>query len=280
MPTYTSLYSRNSILLALGLSVSSFAQAKAVISFNVDVFGTIPTGPHASAGAVDASWWNNSWSIDENANLPVGTYSDLMDNAGEPTSAQARFDGFNLYHVAEAHPGVDADGRYDRELLNGYVNAGAGQASEQSSLELSGIPYAQYDVIIYFASDDSSRSGTVSHASRTFDFNLLDDSIAGPDGLMAPTASTAGQEPEANYATFANLTGPSQAFRVDIPQWGGIAGFQIVEVAVTETHVVRESPEIREPVLAVPAAAEVSVPVQESPGADRQSIRPSWLPPR
>ncbi|MCA9297653.1 MAG: hypothetical protein KDA28_01225, partial [Phycisphaerales bacterium] len=111
-----------------------------VISWNWDRFGTV-RGDRV-AGVVPASNWNNSW--------PAYGTQDLIDDSGVPTSmdiAWASFNDWTVNEPAPANPGQDADGSYNRELLNGYLNAGEAAWEPPityTEVTISDVPFGSY----------------------------------------------------------------------------------------------------------------------------------------
>jgi hypothetical protein len=102
-------------------------------------------------------------------------------------------------------------------------------------LVISEIPYASYDLYIYFSSDVANRAGTVSlSGGATYYFDTLGKpSISGTNAVFAETTDTTddADDTDANYAKFTGLSGTSQTVTVTIPAFGGIAGFQIVNTS-------------------------------------------------
>jgi hypothetical protein len=139
--------------------------------------------------------------------------------------------------VIGGHPGQDGDGTYNKELLNGYLNAGPAGWNPPitySEIAMTEIPYANYDVIVYFSSDVAGRAGDVTDGATNYSFLTVGPaSVTGANALFAQTTDTGGAyTTTANYAVFAGLSGPAQTVRVqmrDNDQWAGIAGFQVVE---------------------------------------------------
>jgi hypothetical protein len=207
-----------SALLAC-LVVSTQAQ---VISWNLDNNSTV-TGAGSYAGVYLANNWNNSW--------PSNPTTDLIDNSGAATTLDLSYTSANSWSMTGSHPGTDLDGSYNKEMLNGYMNSGvAGWTSiNTSSFSLSQIPYTVYDLYVYFSSDAAGRTGTVTDGTTTFDFATLGSaSVSGANATFTQTTDTVGANPGANYAVFSGLSGGSQTITVNIPDWGGIAGFQVV----------------------------------------------------
>ena len=211
-------------LLICGLLAAQSLHAN-VISWNKDAYGTIG-GPSQFAGVVSAANWNNSW--------PANPTVDLIDANGSPTTLDITLPTHSNYWVSaptNAAPGVDADGTYNRNLLNGYMNSNTAAA-----LVISEIPYASYDLYVYFSSDVADRAGSVSlSGGATYYFDALGKpSISGANAVFAETtdATDDADDTNANYAKFTGLSGTSQTVTVTIPAFGGIAGFQIVNTAI------------------------------------------------
>jgi hypothetical protein len=207
-----------------GFSVAG-AQAQ-VISWNLDVYGTIGSGQHA--GVVDAYHWNDTWLLDGNASS--ATENNLMDNTGAATPLSLTEIGtgnfWNFNPIQGSDPGADADGSSNKRLLNGYINEGGGSLS---GVTLSSIPYSMYDLYVYFSADTAERAGTVTVGSTTYDFSTVGSAgISGANASFIQTTDTTGANPTSDYAVFSNLTGSTQTIESDINSWGGIAGFQIV----------------------------------------------------
>jgi hypothetical protein len=227
-------------VLALSLAMGVAAQAQSVISFNVDVFGTI-SGGSQYAGVVSAPNWNDTWLMNGNASGSTGlTWNNLVNNAGAGTGMSATYVNYlnwwQYYSIQGSAPGQDSDGSYNRNLLNGFFNDGASNDGGGANLSLASIPFAQYDLYVYFSSDAAGRAGTVNVGSTTYDFSTLGSaSIGGANAVYTQTTDTLGNNPGANYAVFSGLTGSSQTINVNIANWGGLAGFQIVAVPEPST---------------------------------------------
>jgi hypothetical protein len=212
---------------ALFLASAAFASA-AVVSWNYDRNGTV-SGSNV-AGIVPVANWNNSW--------PSNPTADLVDDSGAATTVDIAYSSFNNWNIIGSHPGVDADGSYNRELLNGYLNsgpAGWNPPITYSQVVLSDISYGLYDIIVYFSSDAAGREGTVSDGVTTYSFNTVGPaSVSGINASFAGTVDIAGTyATAANYAVFSGLSGASQTITVqmrDNDEWGGIAGFQLVAI--------------------------------------------------
>lgn len=228
---------------ALGWLVLASAHAQ-VISFNVDNNGTIggdgagslPASP-ALAGAMPGDFWTNDF--------PAYDYTDLRDSTGATTPMDVvPVAPFGTYPIQFSHPGVDSDGSWNKEMLNGYLNGGHA-ANNPANITLNQIPYTSYDVYVYFASDDATRTGTVTDGVTTYRFGVLDGQIAGANALLVQTTNTTDFTTEANYAVFTGLSGPTQTFTTEFftddtvtGSFGGISAIQVVN-----TGAVPDAPE-------------------------------------
>ena len=233
----------SSSLAALLVILAATSQAAAVVSWNVDANGTI-TGANQVAGVVPAANWNDSWL--ENGNTgsfgnPI-TINDLIDNSGAATTVDVTYVSWNFWSVQGSTPGQDADGTYNRNLLNGYLNAGPAGWNPPvaySSVALSEIPYAQYDLYVYFNADVAGRTGTINDGTTTYDFSTLaGPSVSGANAVFTQTTSTAGNYPGADYAVFSGLSGSTQTLFCNPlvnDAWLGIAGVQLVQVPEPST---------------------------------------------
>ena len=207
-------------LIVLSLASAASASA-AVVSWNLDNNGTLATTN--VAGVVAVANWNNSF--------PSNPVTNLKDDTGVATTVDISYASFNTFRIQGSHPGVDGNGTYNKELLNGYLNSGSTQTPASSSVTISQIGYAQYNIIVYFSSDVAGRTGTVTDGTTVYDFATLGSaSISGSNAVLTQTTSMGGSNPGANYAIFSGLTGATKTVSVNIPSFGGIAGFQVVAV--------------------------------------------------
>lgn len=203
-----------------GMRAATPAGAPGVVSWNYDRYGTISSGT-GRAGVAAATNWNNSWPDDPTVNL--------RDQNGSPTTVDIVYNSYANYSIQGSHPGVDANGSYNRELLNGYLNSGNSNVPTNSSVNLTQIPFSYYDLYVYFSSDATGRTGTVTDGRTRFSFSTIGvSSISGANAVLTQTTDTGASYPPANYAVFTGLSGDSQNIQCNVPQYGGIAGFQIV----------------------------------------------------
>ncbi len=224
---------QSAALALTALAITASSASAAVVSWNLNHWSDSPTNASATAGVVATSYWNDTW-LD---GLP-NPANNLRDSTGATTTVDVSWVSFNTWSIVGTHVGADADGTLNREMLNGYLSAGPagwGPNPTYSQVSISGITYASYDIIVYFSSDVAGREGDVTDGATTYSFNTVGPaSISGANALFAQTTDTLGSyATTANYAVFSNLSGASQTITVqmrDNDEWGGIAGFQIVQV--------------------------------------------------
>jgi len=216
------LYIYNYALSDSEIAALSVPQAPDIVSWNYDNNGTVPT--NGIAGVEPAANWNNSW--------PNNPTVNLADNTGTPTTVDIAYNSFGGWSIQGSHPGLDADGSYNRELLNGYLNSGNSNTPTNSSVSITQIPFAYYDLYVYFSSDTAGRIGTVTDGTTTYGFSTLGASSlnnASGNAVLTRTTAAGTGYPAANYAVFTGLTGSSKTINCNIPLYGGIAGFQLVQ---------------------------------------------------
>ncbi len=199
-----------------------------VISWNLDDWSTI--NPTDLAGLAPATNWVDTFLNDITTSLP--------DNTGAATTLNLSRGSYNTYHVQGNHAGLDANGTANRELLNGFLNAGPaawGPPVTNTFVALTNIPYAQYDVIVYFNSDTSGRHASIDNGTSTYYFSTVGSpSRSGANALFLPTTQTnSAVFPGADFAFFPGMTSANAVF-TEMPksgndQWLGIAGFQVIQ---------------------------------------------------
>jgi hypothetical protein len=217
-------------------------QAQSTISWNMDRYGFVLAPgnngglpvPNTTAGAPGyvAANWNSAWNEGVSGNSSA-TVNNLWDSSGANSGASISYSSADLWQIQQSRPANDADGTYNMQMLNGYLDSGS--AGGQSTIAISAIPYSSYDIIVYFSGTAADRAVTMSDGSTTYDFTTMGPAaIAGANALFTQATDTTGSNPtaNANYAIFTGLTGASQTldYTASVAGAGGIAGFQIVAV--------------------------------------------------
>jgi hypothetical protein len=219
---------KKSVLLALLVTVAAGVQAQVVsVKYGSEL---IPSG--GLAGAVLAPNWNNSASM----NFSVSG-SSLLDNSGAATTIAytlATPQTWGGWQIG-ATPSQDADGSYNKLMLNQYLNSAPNYGNPES-LSLSGISYGQYDLYVYFSSDAAGRNQSITLGSTTYDFSTVGaPATSGANAVLTQSTSTTGAYPMADYVVFSGLTGGSQTVNLDSQNGSGISAFQIVAVPEPST---------------------------------------------
>lgn len=226
----------NKVVLSLGiLALIGTLQAQTVtnpcpnrvISWNLDDYSTV--NPTDLAGLAPATNWVDTYLNNITTSLP--------DNTGTATTLNLSYSSYNTYSV-EGHPGYDANGTANREMLNGFLNAGPATWNPpvtNTYVSLTNIPYSQYDVVVYFNSDTSGRHASIDNGTTTYYFSTVGSpSVSGANALFLPTTQTnSAVFPSADFAFFPGMTNANAIFTEEPKsgndQWLGIAGFQVIQ---------------------------------------------------
>jgi hypothetical protein len=262
----------SALAVAALLALPSITAQAQTISWSMDVWGFdnapgfnggLPV-PNTYAGVDLVGNWNDSWNENGSDVSSSGvTVNNLWDSTGANSGASITYAAFNNYELVAAHLGPDGGSTgpiapgsgsatpniYNMEMLNGYLNAGPatwGPPITYTYATFDNIPYAQYNVYVYFNANISSgmsvRPGAVSDGPTTYDFTCMgtaaiNGGVAGGYATLTATADTTGADPGADYAEFTGLTGSSQTFTVsplDLSPsdaaWLGITAIQIEAV--------------------------------------------------
>ncbi len=236
-------------LLAIAAVLATCAvSAQTIVSYNFDNTGTVGgdgagSGPvaGATAGIASATNWYNDW--------PSYPNTDLSDNTGAPTTMDIGWwsngGTWNSSNFGLGHVGADADGSWNMEMLHGYLNSGNGSVV---GIDLKEIPFAEYDVYVYFASDVNTRTGMVMGKERALEtdpwgavttyyfqfMNAADANIGvGNNAVLTLTTDMLDDAAttQANYAVF---HGSMDYFNIELltdnNEWGGVTGLQVVAV--------------------------------------------------
>src|SRR5713226_8360726 len=177
-------------VISLGVAITVQAQTltnvnpNQVISWNLDDWSTV--NPNDLAGLAPATNWVDTYLNNITTSLP--------DNTGTATTLNLSRGSYNTWHVQNNHVGYDANGTANREMLNGFLNAGPATWNPpvtNTYVALTNIPYAQYDVIVYFNSDTSGRHASIDNGSAIYYFSTVGSpSRSGANALFLPTSET------------------------------------------------------------------------------------------
>ncbi len=176
--------------------------------------------PGTTAGVVPQQNWNNA------AGASGGPQA-LIDAAGVDEGATVTW-----ATDEEWSDGTPVDG--DGQLLVGWVSE---NGDPGSTIDVAGIPYAQYDLYVYMHHDRANEDTVLGEAGGAFpEFTLreTDDDGLGDETLGTVTFTQqldSGGDP-GNYAVFSNLTGGTLSLTLGVGAGARapINGLQIVEV--------------------------------------------------
>jgi hypothetical protein len=177
------------------------------------------------AGAVPSTNWNN---------VHAASTTNLKDSAGSATTMDIAITGGNLGTYDSVVTPTTPDGK----MMDGFY--GTYNNSTPITMTLGEIPYAKYDVIVYWGGPPSDRTGTwtpsysISAAGTatyylkysTPNNNVWDGAFSASTATTSSTATYG-----ADYVRWNNLSGAAQTITVRIGGTTrfGISGIQIVE---------------------------------------------------
>lgn len=172
------------------------------------------------AGAVAQGNWNNA----EGASGMLA----LVDSSGAASGASISWATDEQWSIGG--PGADANGT----LLNGWVSENGG---DPSALDITGIPYAVYDLYVYMNHDRATEDTEINGPFGTFLLHENDTDITAAVTLVQQTATAQGDISQlGNYAVFSGLSGADLNLTLGVGGFAGsntrapINGLQIVEV--------------------------------------------------
>jgi len=178
----------------------------------------------SSAGVIPQSNWNN-------AAESAGTLSNLGNESGGNSGVGITWSADEQWSLG----GTPADS--NGTLLNGFISEN--NNGEDSTIVVTGIPYAKYDLYVYMSHDRASEDVDLSGPFGTFRLQEDDTNIANPVTFQQQVASAdPDTTQQGNYALFSGLSGAT--LNLILSPTGGlgtldrnaISGMQIVEAIV------------------------------------------------
>lgn len=185
-------------------------------------------GPWEAAGYFRFTHWNGSGPLPQwvsSGTILNGSMSNLLDHRGQSTTAGASW----TYHFAGdgLHKGSG-----DERLLDGMIRTERGPAvNTPATVNLSGIPYATYDVVVYPGYIYPTRRGVIRIDGNTATNRYFTSDTAPPfTGWREITATSLAAIRPGNFARFRNLTGTSHSITLESidNEAVGIHGIQII----------------------------------------------------
>ncbi|MAF22079.1 MAG: hypothetical protein CMP26_05710 [Roseibacillus sp.] len=218
------------VVFALALPVCVHAQSIG-INFTSDRDLTAELAPDEVAGhpeVAQANWNSTNGGANGNETNLLGlTPGTLVDSDGAPTGARITWTSDGTWNTNNG----TASG--DNKLMNGYIDhTGAG-----STVEVTNITYASYDVYVYFGSDGNERTGAIESttAGQTFSYSTNSQQAGGFPGIYVLTEDEGAGNPPANYCVFRDQSSPTFFAQVNRGSSNsGFHGIQIVSKAPPE----------------------------------------------
>jgi hypothetical protein len=219
----------------LGFAARADAASSIGINFSAgqsNAANVTPLAATDTTGVIPQQNWNNAGGTGLNgngttANVASPTPGVLVDNTAAATTAAITWTSTNSWSISNA-----ARSPADAQLLNGYLDNTS--AATPTTVTVTGIPYAQYDVYAYVGSDGNGRTGHVSIGGSTFYFST--NANNNPPSFTLATATDLASATSATYARFAGLSSP--AFTLTNTRDSnnvGLNGIQIVQVVPEPT---------------------------------------------
>lgn len=212
-------------LLAAGLALVPSQAEAGPISINF-MSGAGSVDATDEFGVVELANWNN---LNHGQITSSPWVSDpLVDSSGNTTSAVLSLSGAGNSWQSQ----TDATGGPEAEMLTGHLRGGGHTGTDNLEFEVSNVPLATYDIIVYF-----NVSSNLGYSGGSFSMDLYDD-----DNNLLATSPTltitedgfvngwvnAAVESSGNYFIFENVS--AAGFRIDPSSRSrsNITGMQIV----------------------------------------------------
>ena len=207
--------------ISLSVLLSSVVLGQSVgVSFGADQAGGGDASLEAddTAGVVSQANWNNAADV-------AGMLTDAVDNSGAASTLDVS------WATDESWSWNTPVGTTDGELMSGWVSKNT--AGETATVDISEIPYANYDLYIYAAHDRVDNTVTFSESNGAFSPITNTENVT-PESLAAnPFVYTSDRA--AGVGNFIHVPGLTAdtlniEFSNAASDRAGFAGFQIVAV--------------------------------------------------
>jgi hypothetical protein len=212
------LTSGSFIFVALLFCMSAGAQRTISINFAGGGGGgtrdnAVSLDPGDVAGVVAKGNWNNATANGQN---PINaTLNSLTDDTGAVTTASVNYVTPNTWTIGT----LPSNPTGDQKMLHGYLDVN--NVALSTTVTLSNLPFAQYDVYVYTLGDQSGRNGTYTIGTQS--------------NTTSPTLPFNGTYTLGNnYTLFSDITGDSFTLTAKPTNAAGVRspvnGIQIVAV--------------------------------------------------
>lgn len=188
----------------------------------------IPANAYAGEPAVAQKNWNETSpfnaSSGANGRILTPQAGVIVDSAGNTTSVTTSYTMANTWSANNEK--ITPYGY----LCAGYIDTSAG--TPNAVINLSNIPYASYDVYVYFGNNSNTpTTGAITDGATTYSFSTIPKSPTTPNSFVR-TTDTASGNPSANYALFTDKSGPNCTITYQRGSYnGGIFAIQIVRTS-------------------------------------------------
>jgi autotransporter-associated beta strand protein len=201
--------------------------------------------------ALSTNWndnWNESWGgVAWNGNTGGKPNFLWINNLWDSSLANSgmsiahwEWNGVAVFNNGNSRPPQDADGSFNLQMINGYMNIGPTWPVDWHSwMIISNVPYATYDVVVYFNSDVAGRNASIDNGRKTNYISTVGvPVVAGANALFLPAESTNSSSfPQADFAFFPMMTNSVATF-LETPlsgsdQWLGFADIQVIQASNT-----------------------------------------------
>ncbi|HZL34352.1 MAG TPA: hypothetical protein VFC78_03515, partial [Tepidisphaeraceae bacterium] len=204
------------------------------INFEGGTTATPPLPPQSlaatdTAGVIPEANWNNApTNIGTTATVDSPTPGALVDSTGTAVAgASVTWTANNVWGVSQAASTAGTTG--DRELMTGYLDLNeAGPAGKTTSIAVTGVPYATYDVYVYVGSDGNGRVGHGTIGAQSVYFTTSDAPFG---GYVQATGTSATNSNASNYLLFQGVQGSSFTYNQNGDTSNvGVHGIEIVDL--------------------------------------------------
>jgi hypothetical protein len=199
-------------------------------------------GPAVFAGAPAVAQKNWNRTIDlgitpvdgsgATSDIATPVASQIVDSSGAATPVGVTFTaGRGAYSGLPET--VSPYGRLFNSFIYGTTATTDPSWTPNASINLTGIPYASYDVYVYFGSEFNGRTGTLSSTAAGTTYSFTTQVNGSSPGVYIQTTDTGSGNPAANYAVFSGLSSPDFDVTATVGAGPtlGIYGIQVVDTS-------------------------------------------------
>lgn len=197
---------------------------------------------YAGAPAVAQKNWNRTADLGnatpadgsgDTSDIATPVAAQIVDSSGAATAVGVTFTA-GRGAFSGLPETVSPYGRLFNSFIYGTTLTTDPTWTPNTSINLTDIPYASYDVYVYFGSEFNGRTGTVGSSAAGTTYSFTTQVNSGSPGAYTQTTDTGSGNPAANYAVFSGQS--SANFDVTLTVTGagptiGIYGIQVVDTS-------------------------------------------------